>query len=421
MSGGDKLSENASKTGFLNRIRGIVTSDEGSSGEQMDAAREGGFDHRLPADELLLELLRDLSEQLSVVPTKRQMDAAEEWPSSQAYVTRFGSWEQAIEAAGIESTDQRTSSRQRRGKREYSMTELRGYLKALADDIEEVPTTKDMDAASEYPSSTTYTKRFGSWDGALEAAGLEHSTTTRYTDEELLTHIRELGDEFNRAPTAVEMQKIDGRPAKSTYINRFSSWEAALDAAFDSGWAYGDGESSEAILRHHLQKLAGDVDGVPIGPEMDAAIGRPDAEAYEDCFGSWASALDAAGIERDKPRDRLIKHLQLRAEEVGGAPTVQQIDSADSRPSSIDYYDCFGGWSEALAAADLEPTGREQADRYSQKELLDHIRELTVEQGRPPTAAEMDNAENRPLKSTYFLRFQSWDKALEAAGVESPD
>lgn len=50
--------------------------------------------------------------------------------------------------------------------------DLLDELRRLADELDKTPSGPDMAADGEY-SPSTYRRRFGSWNGAIETAGLE--------------------------------------------------------------------------------------------------------------------------------------------------------------------------------------------------------------------------------------------------------
>jgi hypothetical protein len=126
-------------------------------------------------------------------------------------------------------------------RREYTDAELLDYLRVHADDGQ-MP-TKETIRSKNGPSTVTFANRFGSWNDAAEAAGLTPNQPGRkkeYTDGELIEWLhswvalqgtRPSPDDFND-PTSPT-------PSMATYINRWGSWEAALEAAGITG---GDAE-----------------------------------------------------------------------------------------------------------------------------------------------------------------------------------
>jgi hypothetical protein len=114
-------------------------------------------------------------------------------------------------------------------------------LQAEAKHLERTPTAQDMDAASKAKrtvSTPTFRKAFGSWNNALQAAGLEvNSTRTRPTDCSRSTLIAQLQNEakrLKRTPMLSDMEassKAKRTASPSTFASKFGSWNNALKAA----------------------------------------------------------------------------------------------------------------------------------------------------------------------------------------------
>jgi hypothetical protein len=87
---------------------------------------------------------------------------------------------------------------------------------------------KDYETHGRY-SHTTQSKRFGSWNGALRAAGLTVSHDT-VSDEGLFENILKLWEHYGRQPRRRELALSPSIVSQSPYNLRFGSWTAALQA-----------------------------------------------------------------------------------------------------------------------------------------------------------------------------------------------
>lgn len=77
--------------------------------------------------------------------------------------------------------------------------------------------------------STTFVRRFGSWFGALEKAGLEKTRTPmNIPEEELFKNLEEVWIRLGRQPRYSELQKPLSKYNIGTYENRFGSLRKAL-------------------------------------------------------------------------------------------------------------------------------------------------------------------------------------------------
>jgi hypothetical protein len=79
---------------------------------------------------------------------------------------------------------------------------------------------------------TTFLRRFGAWNAALQAAGLEVDRTLNNADEVLLANLGQVWRHLGRQPLGCEMDKRLGvsRFSLSTYEKRFGAWNEAISA-----------------------------------------------------------------------------------------------------------------------------------------------------------------------------------------------
>lgn len=196
-------------------------------GSWRDAMQAAGFEPRepeseIPKDELRAELRR-VAEELGETPSVGQMNThGKYWVST--YRRHFGSWNDAIEDAGLTPNAYRQSE-------PVSEEELLAELNRIADEYGAPPTFDTMEDAGQY-AARTYIRRFGSWNEAVEAAGFDPNPRT-VTDEELLDSLSELAAELGKQPTAQDLVEHGGH-SLATYQRRFGSWSAALEAALDT-------------------------------------------------------------------------------------------------------------------------------------------------------------------------------------------
>ena len=75
---------------------------------------------------------------------------------------------------------------------------------------------------------TTATRKFGSWNKALEMAGLKTSNVLNVSDEELFANILYLWEHFGRQPRRADLTNSTSKYSQSPYNRRFSTWTNAL-------------------------------------------------------------------------------------------------------------------------------------------------------------------------------------------------
>jgi len=123
--------------------------------------------------ELISELKR-LAEELGHVPRSDEMQEQGKW-SAIVYQKRFGSWNNALRAAGFEPNERWRIPRE----------ELLAELRAVADELGHPPTTTEMNEHGTF-TIDPYQRVFGRWRTALQAADPDYLETYRRSDTETI-------------------------------------------------------------------------------------------------------------------------------------------------------------------------------------------------------------------------------------------
>jgi hypothetical protein len=113
--------------------------------------------------------------------------------------------------------------------------------------------------------------------------------------------------------------------------------------------------------------------------------------------------------------DQILAELRSSAERLGRSPTMKEFAAdAGSQVHPQTVIEHFGTWNAAKRAAGLVPR------RFvTRAELLEVLRSLGEELGRPPTAHDIDERRGRmPSKSLYWHTFGSLSSALREAGFD---
>lgn len=314
----------------------------------------------------------------------------------------YESWNEAVEAAGLVVNE----------RRDVPDEELLEELTRLADEQDGSPRVYDMDQEGRFAPST-YSERFGSWNEALEAAGLELNKQQDIPESDLLEELHRLKEKFDRAPTVEEMRE-HGQFEPNTYHSAFGSWNQSLRKA---GLEINKQQDiPEAELIDELQRLEQQLGYTPTAPQMDT-VGGFDSTTYASKFGSWNEAVRAADLEPTArhgiPESELIAELRRVRDELDRTPKAQDME-AQGEFGKKTYHQAFGSWNDALAAADLEPIRRQD---ITDAELLAEIERLAEEFNRAPYQKEMWH-HGKFSSGVYGRRFGSWTAALIEAGFE---
>jgi Homing endonuclease associated repeat len=124
-----------------------------------------------------------------------------------------------------------------------------------------------------------------------------------------------------------------------------------------------------------------------------------------------------AGLRRRYSDDEILAELHASAARLGRSPTMREFAAdpeAKVHPQTVIEH--FGTWNAAKRAAGLQPR------RFiTRDELLEQLRELGAELGRPPTARDLEDRRGRMAsKSLIWHTFGSLTAALREAGFDVP-
>jgi Homing endonuclease associated repeat len=122
-----------------------------------------------------------------------------------------------------------------------------------------------------------------------------------------------------------------------------------------------------------------------------------------------------AAIRKRYTDEQILEELRASAARLGRSPTMKEFGAdPGTRLHPQTVIEHFGTWNAAKRAAGLVPR------RFvTREELLDVLRRLGEELGRPPTARDLDERRGRvPSKSLYWHTFGSLTSALREAGFD---
>lgn len=176
---------------------------------------------------------------------------------------------------------------------------LLAELNAVADTVDGTPTQEDMREHGEY-SIDPYQRQFGSWNTAVETAGYEPNHQQQIvSDQQLIADLRAFAEELGETPTARQMVEF-GPHSRYSYSSRFGSWNQAIEAA---GLEVNQRRSApDRVLLDELVDFAIEVEGVPTSIEMKKR-GPRNPGIYVERFGSWDAALEKVGLELSQAGD----------------------------------------------------------------------------------------------------------------------
>jgi hypothetical protein len=174
---------------------------------------------------------------------------------------------------------------------------------------------------------------------------------------------------------------------------------------------------SDESLLNEMRRVAIEFKGQRLTREEFDSLSRVHSTTLSRRFGSWADALDKAGISTEvAPRARrinremLLGEITAYAKEFGDPPKLEDIAARLGVHRTTIHR--FGKWPALLKERGLRPVpmGR----RYTDEECFENIVELWTHYGRQPSFSELTHAPSRVGSKAYVRRWGGWRAALGA-------
>ena len=245
------------------------------------------------SDSYLLNILKRYKEENDRTPTQDDFSKTKntKYPSYMTYVKRFGTWNKALEMAGLCVNMCHHDN--------LSDEELLNYLVKFKEKNGRTPINDDFENNQEYPSHRTYVNRFGSWNKSLELAGLSVNRYINIPEHELLSYLTEFHKENGKVPTQRDFLDNIKYPNFNTYIYRFGSWNDALEKANLSINQLKHTNFSDDELLKCLLQFNNENGLIPSSNDFKNNSKYPNYGTYMNRFGSWTNALKMVSLDVD--------------------------------------------------------------------------------------------------------------------------
>lgn len=170
---------------------------------------------KLPNDELLAELRR-LDGEVDGEPTAKEMDEHGQY-CHVTYHHRFGSWNKAKKEAGVRD--------------EVTQEELVKEIQRIGESLGHRPTKKDLAERSDI-SVWQFRTKFDTVGESIQQAGFDVNTSPRRQTpkQELVEELHRLRDQLGRTPRSGDIRDQSSYSVR-VFQERFGSWNSALESA----------------------------------------------------------------------------------------------------------------------------------------------------------------------------------------------
>ena len=264
------------------------------------------------------------------------------------------------------------------------------------------------------------THLYGSWARAIIACGLPYErvrltkTWSRNAVLDSLRRIASAGRSFHASIPRREREALQQAGRKL-----FGSWDAALgEAGVDPEKFRKSRRWSRAAVVTAIRKLPGPLRSRE-ARELDSGL----VSAAQKLFGKWCRAVRCSGMTyphrwpaRKWPRPKILETIRDRARR-GRSVTSGAIESELSGLWEAGSRE-FGSWKSAVLAAGVEYPEREWCWKWPPRRVLGAIRKR-IARGLS-LRAECVRTEERGLVEAARRAFGTWAGAVRAAGEARP-
>ena len=163
---------------------------------------------------------------------------------------RFGGWKAALEAANLGhlySGQPVTQNMREQKNKNITDEELLSELQRVASVVGRNDISSGDIKTHSSVHRDVFSRRFGSWEKAIQMAGLESralgAARRVHTNEDLFENLLNVWTHYGRQPHFSEMNEPPSKLKNKNYTNRFGTWRKALLSFVD----FMNGDSSEDV------------------------------------------------------------------------------------------------------------------------------------------------------------------------------
>jgi hypothetical protein len=352
----------------------------------------------------MLDTVRDLHQQIGRIPKTTELPEECEYSPNDFY-KEFGSWDETLEAAGID--------------KEQALLE---EIKRVAEKLGRVPNTTDMDQHGTY-SGSNYASYFGSWHTAVNKSGVkeryENEKEARKSREKYIADIKEYAEGTDDILTATEFTQQSDY-SLNEFLQPFESWHDALEEA---------GVDNSSRLLDEMRRVGEIVGHQPSTAEMNEH-GNVSAGMYSDYFGTYTAAAEEAfgnetrnstssDTQNSSPEYELIQDINedARLDDKIAVKVCEKVDKlGDKKDARLRVKDIDGtstwlsiwskhnidvSWNQGCWYVLTAVRGKYWKNNFSDTKELSSTKDLqVVEVGtEPPTARSGEGAEPTSAQS----------------------
>jgi len=278
-------------------------------------------------------------------------------PSSNTYINRFGSWNNAKKIVKI-------PIREMTGIK-MSKQDLRKKFIKIANKLGHTPTLRELENQQEFPTIKMIYKYFENYSLFIDYCKIKNNFNKNgmYKKDFLVNEIKRFVNEFNRIPISVDFDKPIGFPSRKVFTKHFGSFNQALiEAGFiptkldekEYNKKYRNKEYLSGLILNYILKY----NTIPKLKQIITEYNNHSLKLlYIQVYGSWNNALKELDLPYNSvsqyDNDFLEKEFHRFVKENNRVPCISDFNNS-GYPSFWCYQNRFGSWNNAVISYGYE-------------------------------------------------------------------
>lgn len=224
-------------------------------------------------------------------------------PSSTQVTKHFGSLQNLLKEAGIESTTSKKLFNRECLSDEEMLKRYKNFVENHLKTHMYLPTNDDLDNCEDIQSTSVYINRFGSFDNINKLIGYD-GYNNEILEKDMIYKYKRACNDYGHVLNSREITKISKETTEyiystESYLNHFNTLHNLQELCGFEKTKPGRGATREEFIEK-LQYLGKILGRKPVQTDLKLYKGIPSAKAYNSEFGSFKTALNEAGFEKQR-------------------------------------------------------------------------------------------------------------------------
>lgn len=224
-------------------------------------------------------------------------------PSSGQVTKHFGTLQNLLKEAGIESTTSQKLFNRECLSDDEMLKRYKAFVEKHLRTHMYLPTNDDLDVCKDIQSTSVYISRFGSFDNINKLIGYDRYNN-KILEQDMIYKYQRACNYYGHVLNSREITKISKETneyiySTESYLNHFGTLHNLQELCGFDKTIPGKGATREEFIEK-LQWLGEILGRKPVQADLKLYTGIPSGKAYSNEFGSFKVALNEAGFKKQR-------------------------------------------------------------------------------------------------------------------------